>query len=1288
MSIKIRFLKNQKTKIISAFDTILDCDIDSLKLNINNENVFSFINNKTICTAIIKEYDKSREFFYEHYDVQFLNDISYNYNFNTKHREYCILYIDDIEISGGLCTLKRITEQNNILYFEIEILNQIEDLYEKSKGIQLNELGNYNIIWNEDNIKTLLSDEINGFSLVPLNDGESVRQDSINTSIKTIFDTNTIPVAINVNKILNDGLSKLGLSIRDNSFLNSEYINNLWIFDNKSEILEFYQEESQELLDISYEDISYNSIEKYTIKSIESFIGMTGMTGMTGLEYSIYTKKYNSNISPLNIEKKENEKYNFTYKYINTEYDSNFSDYTNKNISSITLVGNTKYNIKINNIDCIINSTNDIDIYRIHTILKFKNTKTNEDEIYNFYSDITPIGTTTNLNIEFEKYIKDNTIVTIYSQEELGILFSNENDKEYDFNITKNISSYSLIIEKIKNDKKRIIGEELNLFSQIPNISLYDVLSGLQQMFNLVFKITDNTIDAITLKNYYDKSKYINIDKYVNYDKEIIIKPSIDEFKYNNISLKYDVNKADYYNLYSYLYDNREYGEYKSSIETYNKDKINIKNPLSICKTGTYKYNNLLEFTSSFNINNENLLKVTPSKCFIGYKELKTFDIPLDTIYLYYDENNYNSYNQNKYNIFTHICSAIDYCYDTPKFIFFKTTEYQQKNLFSEFFYENIQENISEQGKIITLFANINIETLQQLYSINVVYYKNIYWKLLEIKNWQYYDNNVILKLLKIIDIENINLNNKKIIKIDINQNYLKPILIDEQFLSGNFLNELSDNAAIISTSKELFNLHDILLDISNLQEGISGASGIYEEINEINNEINLINTDISGIHLAITGINTDLSGIHSAISGINTDLSGIHLAITGINTDLSDIHSSITGINTDLSGIHSSITGINTDLSDIHSSITGINTDIDNINTDLSDIHLAITGINTDLSDIHSSITSINTDLSGIHLAITGINTDLSDIHSSITGINTDLSGIHSSITGINTDLSGIHSSITGINTNIAQLQNDIRYLQDSICKYDKYDYAIIECLLPGGTEIEFPDYTNFDGLRAWPVVEIKNTAFQNIRFTGDFVMNNLEVANDYEFQSSIFTGNFEGEKINHVGYYAFYNSNFSGELDLPNCKFIGLRALRYSKFSGSLSLPVCTVIGDYALQYSQFSGSLNLPMCTKIGSYAFGNSVFSGSLSLPVCEQIGINTFRLSKFSGSLSLPVCKQIGYEAFYYSNFDEITIGANANLGTNCIGAHSTEFINDYTANNKLAGTYVWDAGTNHWIYQG
>jgi len=70
---------------------------------------------------------------------------------------------------------------------------------------------------------------------------------------------------------------------------------------------------------------------------------------------------------------------------------------------------------------------------------------------------------------------------------------------------------------------------------------------------------------------------------------------------------------------------------------------------------------------------------------------------------------------------------------------------------------------------------------------------------------------------------------------------------------------------------------------------------------------------------------------------------------------------------------------------------------------------------------------------------------------------------------------------------------------------------------------------------------------------------------------------------------------------------------------------------------------------------------------------------------------------VGQYAFYNSNFDTITIGAKAILNRaitigakailnrGCIGAHSDEFINDYEANGKLAGTYVLNG--EHWIYQ-
>ena len=125
--------------------------------------------------------------------------------------------------------------------------------------------------------------------------------------------------------------------------------------------------------------------------------------------------------------------------------------------------------------------------------------------------------------------------------------------------------------------------------------------------------------------------------------------------------------------------------------------------------------------------------------------------------------------------------------------------------------------------------------------------------------------------------------------------------------------------------------------------------------------------------------------------------------------------------------------------------------------------------------------------------------------------------------------------------------------------------------------------------------------------------------------------------------------------------------------------------VVNDYDFERSIFNGIFEGEKIKIVRHRAFHYSNFSGELNLPVCEYISDDAFQNSNFSGSLDLPVCTYIGIEAFINSNFTQITIGANADLGSGCIGAHSAEFIDDYAANGKLAGTYVWDG--QHWIYQ-
>ena len=258
-------------------------------------------------------------------------------------------------------------------------------------------------------------------------------------------------------------------------------------------------------------------------------------------------------------------------------------------------------------------------------------------------------------------------------------------------------------------------------------------------------------------------------------------------------------------------------------------------------------------------------------------------------------------------------------------------------------------------------------------------------------------------------------------------------------------------------------------------------------------------------------------------------------------------------------------------------------------------------------------------------------------------------------------------------------------RFVVDNISKYDRQTYSIIECLLPGGTEIEFPDYTYFFQDSNNPVDYINNTVFRNMKFYGNFYMNNLKKINDYEFENSGFQGFFRAQNVESVGHFAFVNSQFNGDFNCQNVKAIGEQSFYYSQFDGKFNCPNLQEVGNSAFRNSNFTGDFECPNLQTVGQYAFYLSVFNGSFNCPNLQTVGFAAFRDSNFTGVFNCPNLTSIGDYAFYNSVFDTITIGANATLGTNCIGAHSAEFINDYAANNKLAGTYVWDG--SHWIYQ-
>jgi hypothetical protein len=312
---------------------------------------------------------------------------------------------------------------------------------------------------------------------------------------------------------------------------------------------------------------------------------------------------------------------------------------------------------------------------------------------------------------------------------------------------------------------------------------------------------------------------------------------------------------------------------------------------------------------------------------------------------------------------------------------------------------------------------------------------------------------------------------------------------------------------------------------------------------------------------------------------------------------------------------------------------------------------------------------------------------------------------------------------------TNDSCWEEPVLYLSDGITKYYVKDKIIIHCYVEDYTEIEMPNYDYYNGLTEYPVNYIDKKVLRDVKWTGAFNMKNLIKINNNEFYNGKFTGILNLPVCIKIGDSAFYYSKFTGNCNLPVCEYIDYSAFFYSLFNGTINLPVCEYVGDNAFYNSVFTGAFNCPNLQTVGIDAFKLSNFTGSFNCPNLQTIGYQAFERSQFTGDFNCPNLTSVDYNAFYYSqltgefkcpnlqtvgyqafyssqfngefncpvcttigqnsflnsNFTHITIGANATLGTGCIGAHSTEFIQDYADNGQLGGTYVWDG--SHWIYQ-
>jgi hypothetical protein len=698
-------------------------------------------------------------------------------------------------------------------------------------------------------------------------------------------------------------------------------------------------------------------------------------------------------------------------------------------------------------------------------------------------------------------------------------------------------------------------------------------------MFNLIFSLDKDTNKLVIEPeiDYYqlNANTLLDITDLVDYDSEISIEPASGSIDYNKITAKYSISDKDHHNKYHKDQSGRDFGEFKTEFESYTKGELAIKNEFTICKAATYIYNDYYVFTASYENENGNLKKVSADKGFIGVRKVHT-DTHSETIVLWYNENIYETYNQAQYNILDFCSSNFDYCYDTPRVVFSSMDNLPIDNLFYTYYFKVLQEYIQLSGKIVRLKCYFEPITFSTLSKKRVVYWENNYWKLLKVSDWSPTKPVVDVTLLKMIDVEVPKIAKKPIVVYNTWQfgGWIKPLMIDTEHVSADFLETLGKQGVMISNKAELVNVSEV-----------NDNAAAVQELNDI-----LYNRYIQ-----------------------------------------------------------------------------------DNVSKYDKVEHKIIECLLDDWTEMEFPDYSY---FKGIYLFPVEFIEEFIFQNIIFTG-NFKMDNLK-----IVSDGAFESSQFTG-SFNCPNLQEVGEYA----FLYSEFNGAF-DC--PNLQTVGIDAFFNsvFNGAFECPnLQEVGIGAFYNSVFTGDFNCPNVKAIDYYAFLFSVFTGDFDCPDLQTVGNDAFYYSQFNGNFNCPNLQEVGNEAFYNSVFTGDFNCPNVKAIDYYAFYYSQFTGVFNCPNLQTVGNYAFYYSQFNGNFNCPNLQEVGNEAFYYSQFTGVFNCPNVHTIGQYAFLNSTFTTITIGANATLGTSCIGAHSTEFIQDYADNGKLGGTYVWDAGTNHWIYQ-
>jgi hypothetical protein len=396
--------------------------------------------------------------------------------------------------------------------------------------------------------------------------------------------------------------------------------------------------------------------------------------------------------------------------------------------------------------------------YTVSLIIKKNNIVVSTDPIYNgtLNGVIMPLPTTSftfNFNRSVNMLINDElTFEIMLSRTNLQLIIPNYANHS----VTQTVTSTGAILDIIKSQQALTPGSSVTLNPFLPDMTCDVFLKGIITAFNLYLKPDANNptiLEIEPLADFYNGSdKALDWTYLVDKSKEIKVTPTIN-FASKDYNFMFE-KEDDYWNTQYINAFIEQYGSFTlSSQSQYATDTTDMKLPFGQHPLALIDSTNLIVprfYQVNFDEFGNGQIVLKKGKSFIVqlgemragnwiHRKETGFDFP-QTIYPYVG----------------HLddidAPTFDFNFGVPEVVYYPATTYTSNNLF-EYHETFIKEIVSRFGKMLTLYATIDSDTINKLDFRNLINIDAVVYRLQKIND---YDSgkgqSTLVELIRIIE--------------------------------------------------------------------------------------------------------------------------------------------------------------------------------------------------------------------------------------------------------------------------------------------------------------------------------------------------------------------------------------------------------------------------------------------------------------------------------------------------------------------------------------------------------